>query len=313
MKRVHFYFAAAIAATIALLTAGIAGLVGVSSSGAAHTAGDRIHSLALFLLIGILVGIVWLWRITTRRPPETLVTTRYLAIPRNGGQATPPVRPAVFRSLQLLGLTSPVTVQGVKSAYRVRAARLHPDSGGDAMQFQHLQTAYREALQYAELCEQTQVRNAPVDFAPHPITPASLLTLLRENGHRIVIIVSLSISAGILLPQFISRDILLLFIWLFSLPIFTGILTVVVGNASPRVALAVTSFVMIGGLATWTAIFGRYDRAYRNLFSAALKAPRGVFALDYHMGYWMLAVTTVGLLIGLTVGWSIQTVQRRHR
>jgi hypothetical protein len=312
MKRAHLYFAAATAATIALLTAVFAGLVRSPTQRPAHTVSDLVHKLALFVLIAILLGIVWLWRFTTRRSQPTTTTSRYLAIPRNGSPATPPIRPAAFRSLQMLGLTSPVTVQSVKNAYRIRAARLHPDSGGNALQFQNLQTAYREALQYANLCEQTQARGAPVDFAPHTITQTSLLTLLRKNKYRFVAIVSFSVIAGILLPQLISRDILLLFIWFFSLPILTGILSVVIGNASPRIAMTVTSFVMIGGLATWTAILGRFDRAYRNLFSGAYKAPAGVFAIDYHMGYWILVVTTIGLLIGLAVGWSIQTVQRRH-
>jgi DnaJ family protein A protein 2 len=46
----------------------------------------------------------------------------------------------------VLGLTARASAEDVKSAYRRRALTLHPDRGGDAVQFRALHAAYEEAL-----------------------------------------------------------------------------------------------------------------------------------------------------------------------
>ncbi|NJN81464.1 MAG: J domain-containing protein [Caldilineaceae bacterium] len=46
----------------------------------------------------------------------------------------------------ILELEPPCSVDDVKRAYRQLAKRLHPDQGGDQVQFLALQVAYKEAL-----------------------------------------------------------------------------------------------------------------------------------------------------------------------
>ena len=49
-------------------------------------------------------------------------------------------------SLAALGLTDAATAEEVKLAYRTRARQLHPDAGGDPMEFQALNLIYTQAL-----------------------------------------------------------------------------------------------------------------------------------------------------------------------
>lgn len=52
--------------------------------------------------------------------------------------------------LEMLGLSVPVTKEDVRQAYFERAKEMHPDRGGDSKQFMALQTAFEEALAFAE-------------------------------------------------------------------------------------------------------------------------------------------------------------------
>ncbi|MBX3436318.1 MAG: DnaJ domain-containing protein [Planctomycetaceae bacterium] len=71
---------------------------------------------------------------------------RSMPLPPSG--AVP--RPAFMRALDLL---PPYSVDDVKKAYRTKAARLHPDAGGDPEAFKALHTAYERALNYAQFRE----------------------------------------------------------------------------------------------------------------------------------------------------------------
>ena len=56
-------------------------------------------------------------------------------------------RPA---AVERLGLSLPVTEQDVKQAYFQRAREAHPDRGGSASEFQEVQQAFNEAVEYAK-------------------------------------------------------------------------------------------------------------------------------------------------------------------
>jgi len=62
-----------------------------------------------------------------------------------------PVMPAdvmpQHKALALLGLTPTFTLQQLKKAYRSKALQLHPDRGGEQLQFILLQQAYQQLLQ----------------------------------------------------------------------------------------------------------------------------------------------------------------------
>ena len=49
--------------------------------------------------------------------------------------------------LGLLGITSPYTREAVQRAFRERAKRHHPDTGGDAVKFRELVEAKEHALE----------------------------------------------------------------------------------------------------------------------------------------------------------------------
>lgn len=52
-------------------------------------------------------------------------------------------------AVEFLGLSLPVTERDVKQAYFRRAQDAHPDRGGSAADFQQVQQAFEEALEYA--------------------------------------------------------------------------------------------------------------------------------------------------------------------
>lgn len=49
-----------------------------------------------------------------------------------------------------LGLLPPYTVEDVRQAYKLKARTAHPDAGGSAEQFKHLNDAYEHAVEYVE-------------------------------------------------------------------------------------------------------------------------------------------------------------------
>lgn len=55
--------------------------------------------------------------------------------------------------MRALGLLPPYSISDVKKAYRAKAARLHPDAGGDPEAFKVLRAAYERALDYARFRE----------------------------------------------------------------------------------------------------------------------------------------------------------------
>ena len=61
-------------------------------------------------------------------------------------QRRKPRRPSFIRAL---GLLPPYSIRDVKAAYRAKAARLHPDAGGDPAEFKALRFAYERALDHA--------------------------------------------------------------------------------------------------------------------------------------------------------------------
>ena len=54
------------------------------------------------------------------------------------------------KAIDKLGLTLPITQEDVKQAYRRRAQKAHPDRGGSVEEFIEIQTAFEEALTFAE-------------------------------------------------------------------------------------------------------------------------------------------------------------------
>ena len=56
--------------------------------------------------------------------------------------------PAVPDFLNTLGLAPPYSVEDVKEAYRAKVKTAHPDVGGSAAEFTHIQEAYERALEY---------------------------------------------------------------------------------------------------------------------------------------------------------------------
>jgi hypothetical protein len=61
-------------------------------------------------------------------------------------QRRKPRRPNYIRAL---GLLPPYSIRDVKKAYHAKAARLHPDAGGDPVEFKALHFAYTRALDHA--------------------------------------------------------------------------------------------------------------------------------------------------------------------
>ncbi len=61
-------------------------------------------------------------------------------------QRRKPRRPS---SIRVLGLLPPYSVTDVKKAFHAKAARLHPDAGGDPAEFKALHFAYERALDHA--------------------------------------------------------------------------------------------------------------------------------------------------------------------
>jgi hypothetical protein len=54
--------------------------------------------------------------------------------------------PVMRQALQVLGLKHPTSLLEIKQAYRLQAKKYHPDQGGQAERFLHLQQAYLTAL-----------------------------------------------------------------------------------------------------------------------------------------------------------------------
>jgi hypothetical protein len=80
-------------------------------------------------------------RVLQGEPPWTSAEPKPAAAPRTAGRSQPEI--SVWT---VLGLTARASAEDVKSAYRRRALTLHPDRGGDAVQFRALHAAYEEAL-----------------------------------------------------------------------------------------------------------------------------------------------------------------------
>jgi hypothetical protein len=70
------------------------------------------------------------------------------AIERNAGIVKRSRRKRPF--LEVLGLSVPVTPADVRHAFLEKAKEAHPDKGGDSQQFKALQSAFEEALAFAQ-------------------------------------------------------------------------------------------------------------------------------------------------------------------
>ena len=80
-------------------------------------------------------------RVLQGEPPWPSAEPKPAAVPRTTLRSQPQI--SVWA---VLGLTARASAEDVKSAYRRRALTLHPDRGGDAVQFRALHAAYEEAL-----------------------------------------------------------------------------------------------------------------------------------------------------------------------
>lgn len=84
----------------------------------------------------------------TDRQKPTVAAALDAAIERNADVVKRGRRRRPF--LERLGLSVPVTKEDVRQAYLEKAKEAHPDRGGDSKQFKALQTAFEEALAFAE-------------------------------------------------------------------------------------------------------------------------------------------------------------------
>jgi hypothetical protein len=82
------------------------------------------------------------WEQSEKRWQE--IFDRHSALGRRGG-------PGCRESLQVLGLSPPVTRDEIRTAFLNLARVHHPDAGGDAEAFVRIESAYRSALLWAEM------------------------------------------------------------------------------------------------------------------------------------------------------------------
>lgn len=118
------------------------------------------------------LGTIW-WDEKNRTNRWYLANRHLLSKARKAHHAGDSVKPRVFKkstcvqdAFRLLELpasemTSPRLKQKIKTAYRRQAKKHHPDSGGDAMLFRKIHTAYQEATCWAENPTFTRRRGFP--------------------------------------------------------------------------------------------------------------------------------------------------------